>query len=125
VARRIARTLASSPGALPVYRYYYTHVRDYGPMAALRASHTAELPFVFHTWENEGYVATPGESALSDSLEGYWARLGAAGDPNGAGALPWTAYQPANDNVIVFDDTISTTSAVNDAKCNFWDSATP
>lgn len=124
-ARRIARAVASSPSAPPVFRYYYTHVRDYGPMAALRAAHTAELPFVFQTWSStEAYVATPAESALSDSMEGYWARLGATGDPNGGGALPWTAYQPANDNVIVFDDAISTTSAVNSAKCDFWDSVT-
>ena len=124
-ARRIARSLATSPSASPVYRYYYTHVRDYGPMVALRAAHTAELPFVFRTWSIESYVATQAETALSDALQGYWARLGATGNPNGGGALPWTQYQAANDNVIVFDDTISTDASVKTAKCDFWDSVSP
>ena len=124
-ARRIARSLSTSPGASPVYRYYYTHVRDYGPMVALRAAHTAELPFVFRTWSIESYVATSAETGLSDALQGYWARLGATGNPNGGGALPWTQYQAANDNVIVFDDTISTQANLKTAKCDFWDSVTP
>ena len=124
-ARRVARALARSPNAPPVFRYWYTHARDYGPLAAERAFHSAELPFVFRTWSNEGYVATPGEAALSDAIQGYWARFARAGDPNGGGALAWPRYDATTDPVVVLDDTLSTANGVADAKCDFWDSVSP
>lgn len=123
-ARRVARALAGSPGAKPVYRYYYTHARDYGPAAAERSFHTAELPFVFRTWPNEGYVATPAETALSDAMQSYWAAFAKAGDPNGGLAPAWSAYDAAADDVITLDDTIGQTNGVKSAKCDFWDSVT-
>jgi para-nitrobenzyl esterase len=124
-ARRIARAVAGSPSAPPVFRYYYTHVRAYGPAALARAFHTAELPFVFGTWSNEGYVATAAESAMSNSIQDYWSRFATTGDPNGGGAVAWTAYQTANDNLLVLDGTIASQPGPSAARCDYWDVVAP
>ena len=60
-ARRIARAMSTSQ-TQPVYRYFYTHTRAYGPTAGLRAFHAAEIPFIFDTFANESYVPTSAET---------------------------------------------------------------
>jgi hypothetical protein len=52
-----------------------------------------------------GYTPSAGEAALSDAMDGYWSRLAATGDPNGAGAVAWPRYDAGTDPVLLLDDT--------------------
>ena len=89
-ARTVARA-ARMGQTQPVYRYLFTHVADNAPAAlkALGAFHGSELHYVFDHLDVLGYVPSAGETALAAAIDGYWSRLGAAGDPNGQGAVTW------------------------------------
>lgn len=121
--RRALRAAAASQTE-PVRRYWFTHVAP-GLAAALRAYHTAELPFVFHTFAANGRIATPTEEQLSRTMQGYWARLAATGDPNGGDAPAWPAYAKATGSTVVLDDLIATADGVDEKGCDFWDSVDP
>jgi para-nitrobenzyl esterase len=122
--RRALRAAAAANFG-PVYRYYYRHTYDYGALAAVGPTHATELPFVFNSFGALGYIPTPAESALSATMEGYWVNFAAAANPNAAAAPLWPSYDPTQDNAIVLDDTISATSGIETANCDFWDSITP
>jgi para-nitrobenzyl esterase len=100
----------------PVYRYLYTHGLYGGP-----AMHGQEVPFVFGTFAAAYYGPSPAEQALSDELQSYWVNFAATGNPNGDGLPTWSAYNPAADNALTLDTTISDTSGVDAAGCNLWD----
>jgi para-nitrobenzyl esterase len=87
---------------------------------ALGAWHGGELPFVFQQLAIAGYVATAQEHALADAIDGYWGRLAASGDPNGAGAVAWPRWD-ATDPYLQLDDVIVAGKGVRTAKCDFWD----
>ena len=118
--RTVARAIAKS-GA-PVRRYLFDHTYESGNSAALGAGHYMDVPFQFHNLAIEGFVASPAEGALSDTMVGYWTRMAAQGDPNGAGAPVWPAYDAAADLTLVLDDIVHATPAgVRTAPCDFWD----
>ena len=120
-ARRALRAISAvTPGH--AYRYSYAHTMSLSQFWADRAFHTAEIPFVFDSFSAMPMVPTQNERELSASMQGYWARFAATGNPNGATALAWSPYVPANDNALVLDTPMSTTSAIKTANCDLWDS---
>ncbi len=121
-ATRAAARAARSGSASPVFRYYYTHTRTLGGLAALRAAHSLEIPFVFGSVGTNGDIATPSEMRLSDSMMSFWASLATRGDPNSPGGSAWFPYEIERDNAIVFDDTLTSIEAIEADKCDFWDS---
>jgi len=123
-ARRALRAVAKG-GKAAGYRYYFKHTYQLGPEAVLRAFHTAEIPFVFGTFSSLGYVPTPGESKLSETIQSYWGHFAATGTPTAAGAPLWEAYVASRDNAIVLDTTIEATDGIQTEKCDFWDSLLP
>ena len=121
-ARRIARAARASQ-AESVFRYFFTHALDSGTKRALGAYHGLELPFVFRTLTDVPlFFPSQLELALADLMGGYWSRLAAAGDPNGAGAPSWPRYEVASDPVILLDDAVTSGFGVRTANCDFWDS---
>jgi para-nitrobenzyl esterase len=119
-ARVVARTVADAQPE-PVYRYFFTHALE-GPARALGAFHGLELAFVFGTLgTTSGYRPSDAERALAEALIGYWTRFAAAGDPNGAGAVPWPAYDPATDPYLQLDTPIAAGMGVRTAHCDFWE----
>jgi para-nitrobenzyl esterase len=121
-ARTIARTAAASQSA-PVRRYFFTHaLENAGAVGkALGATHGLELAFVFHHLTVQGYVPSDEEEALALAMGGYWARLGATGDPNGEGAVSWPVYESVADTFLGLDVPIAAGAGIRTPECDFWD----
>jgi para-nitrobenzyl esterase len=120
-ARRIARA-ADAGQDQSVYRYWFTHRRRLGSLAALRAAHSFEIPFVFRSLGTIEDPATPAELALSETIQGYWSRHAAAGDPNGAGAPVWEPYHATRDDAIELRaEGSAMIDGVESDHCDFWD----
>jgi para-nitrobenzyl esterase len=116
-ARRIARA-AVAGGSPAVWRYWFTRTFTGGhPLGALDAFHTAELPFVFQTFDVVDYTPNTDDRALADAIGAAWARLATSGEPG----APWPAYDPARDTALVLDMPLAPTEQVRAARCDFWD----
>jgi para-nitrobenzyl esterase len=106
--RNVART-ASGAQRPPVWRYLFTHRYETDSyLNSLRAFHTAELNFVAGNFQEVYYTALPytaasDEIALSNEIIGYWTRLAATGNPNGAGAVNWLPYDATNEYILQLD----------------------
>ena len=123
-SRQIARAVAANQTER-VYRYFFTHALDNSPMLRpLGAWHGLELLFVFNHLNVAGYVPSPGEVALSESMIRYWTRFALTGDPNGV-ASPWPAYDVATDPYLALDNTIAAGAGVRTTRCDFWDKLSP
>jgi para-nitrobenzyl esterase len=86
------------------YLYYFTHEP---PVAAgqpnLRATHTAEIPYVFNnlkaprvypdTSSPELSAASEADRKLADIVSSYWVNFARTGNPNGRGLAAWPAYR--------------------------------
>jgi para-nitrobenzyl esterase len=86
------------------YLYYFTHEP---PVAAgqpkLRATHTAEIPYVFNnlkavrvypdTSSPELSAASEADRKLADIVSSYWVNFARTGNPNGTGLAAWPAYR--------------------------------
>jgi para-nitrobenzyl esterase len=90
----------------PLYYYDFEHVMPGYTAANYGSFHSSELPYVFGTLDAlAGRVWTPKDRDVSAILQGYWINFIKTGDPNG-GALPaWTAFDPAQDNVMALGAT--------------------
>jgi para-nitrobenzyl esterase len=119
-ARRIARAAASGQSQ-PVHRYLFTHSYSNSPLTALRAFHASDLPFVFQTFSAAAYLPTKDELELSAAIQGYWARLAGAGDPNAAAAPSWPKVDAQGDPLLILDTTIAAQSGYHTERCDFWD----
>ena len=118
-ARRAARALAGQ--GMPLFRYFFPHTRELDIYASLRAFHSAEIPFVFHTLGGTTDQASAGELGLADAMSGYWARFAGAHNPNGGTATAWEKYDVARDNAAVLDDAITAMDGVHTVGCDYWD----
>ena len=86
------------------YLYYFTHEPpvDSGK-PNLRATHTAEIPYVFNNLKAvrvfpdgsspELTSASEAERKLADIVSSYWVNFARTGNPNGKGLAPWPAYR--------------------------------
>jgi para-nitrobenzyl esterase len=63
----------------------------------------------------------PDERSLVDTIQGYWTRFAATGDPNGGSAVSWPKYSAANDPSIALDLTTTARTGYKMATCDFWD----
>ncbi len=125
-ARYDARAAAAGQSDEPVYRYLYSHVLDNASAAvkAWGAYHGLELVFVFRHLSIAGYVASAGEDALADAIDGYWSQLATAGEVNGGNnTVTWPAYDVATDSYLDLDDTLAAGQGVRTKYCDFWDAA--
>lgn len=118
-ARRTARSHAAAGNA--TYRYVFARLPTGTILPDLGAFHAAELLFLFGTHHPTfGRVGASGEE-LSDAMQGYWTRFTAIGDPNGAGAVPWPAYDGATDPYLRLDVPVEAQAGYLTAECDFWD----
>ncbi len=116
--RRAARAFADSGGTAYLYEFAYPFQISVAPGA--RAAHGFELPFIF----GNGLVGTQltdTEQPLADNMIAYWTRFARTGNPNGAGAPAWPAYDTAGDKNVVLDLPIGTLAGYKKARCDFWD----
>jgi len=124
--RRLAR-VASEHQTAPVFRYHFTWTAPGVGGAAVGATHGLELPFVFATFAAiaPGFVPTAEDTALSAALQGYWARLAATGDPNGASAVIWPLYDTATDPFLGLDRTIAAGAGLASDECDALEALIP
>jgi para-nitrobenzyl esterase len=122
--RDFARTVSGSQRP-SVWRYLFTHTYENdASLKAVRAFHTAELPFVSGNLETgvlvNPYSPSSAETALSNAMMDYWARFAATGDPNGSGsAAQWLPYD-AGENMLQLDDMIvNLAGSYRNAQCDF------
>jgi len=124
--RTVARATAGSNRS-PVWRYFYTHAFENDPsLLPYGAFHTAELFFLFGNFNDGqqaggGIVYTPSSAdlAFSGAMMGYWTRFAATGNPNGAGAVQWPAYDPTTDSMFELDDTSASINGYHNSQCDY------
>ncbi len=116
-----------------VYLYYFTHEppTERGK-PNLRATHTAEIPYVFDnlkaarvfpdTSSPELSSASPAERKLADIISSYWVNFARTGDPNGAGLATWPAYKDkATGRAMILGDSQQPEAAPTAAKFELYD----
>jgi para-nitrobenzyl esterase len=108
-----------------VWRYLYIHrYENNATLNLYRAFHTAELYFVFGN-EQEGplgvgpYTPTAAEVTFAGQMMGYWTRFAATGNPNGAGAVQWPAYDSTTDAMLQLDDTFVQINGYHNPQCDY------
>jgi para-nitrobenzyl esterase len=117
-ARRTARAQAAA-GA-DVYLYAFEHPPEEPIEPGLGVFHIAEVSFVFGV--DDGLVTLqPDERPLVDTIQGYWTRFAATGDPNGGSAVSWPKYKATDDASIALNLTTTTRTGYKMATCDFWD----
>ncbi len=116
--RRAARALSAA--GLNTHLYHF----QYGPQSLfgdLGAFHSAEIKFVFG---NPGQLTplpfTDEELAMSAEMMHYWTSEG-FGSPDWPSPVYWPLYEPATEEHLVLDLTISTGSDLRRKQCDFWD----
>ena len=86
------------------YLYYFTHEPPTAPgQPNLRATHTAEIPYVFNnlkaarvfpdTSSPELTSASAADIKLADIVSSYWVNFARSGDPNGKGLAAWPLFR--------------------------------
>ena len=118
-ARNTVRALVEGQSE-PVYRYYYTHTVETGPLRFLGAFHGAELFFVFGHIDTTNATPSTAERQLSDAMIGYWSRFAAEGNPNGGGAPEWPTAKKGSDPYLQLDTTPKAGDGVRTAQCDLW-----
>jgi para-nitrobenzyl esterase len=86
----------------------------------LGATHGAEIAYVFGSVGPD--VIGEDDLALSATLQGYWGRFAATGDPNGGNDLAWPLFSADDDVRLNFDVTLSTVDDFRSDLCALWES---
>lgn len=120
---------ASGANRPPVWRYLYIHRYENDPtLNALRAFHTADVPFVFGTPQfifGGPYTPSAAEVTFAGQMMGYWLRLAKTGDPNGPGATSWPRYNAATDSILQLDETQTVINGYHSPQCDFFSTLLP
>ncbi len=74
------------------FLYHFTYIGA-GKFAELGAFHSEEEMFLSRRFWT-GWIAQPGDAALSRAIIRYWAQFVKTGDPNGPGLPDWPTYKP-------------------------------
>jgi para-nitrobenzyl esterase len=128
--RNLARAAAGA-NRPPVWRYLYIHRYENDPtLNALRAFHTADVPFVFGTPQfilGGPYTPSTAEVNFAGQMMGYWSRFAKTGDPNGSGAVQWPHYDASTEAMLQLDDTPNNLIVINgyhNTQCDYFSTLT-
>ncbi len=82
------------------------------------AAHAVELLYVFGNFELPFARPSAAERNVQAAMQGYWTRFAATGDPNGAGAPDWPAFDTTDEPYVIFADPITTDTALGRDVCD-------
>lgn len=98
VARRWSRKA-------PAYVYYFDHVDEADRARRARASHGAEIYYVFETLglqPADPPTPSPTDEQLAREMHARWVAFARTGSPNLEDAAPWPAYSVHEDRTMLF-----------------------
>ena len=116
-------------GGAPVYRFHFERPSPgdrYHP-ASSGVFHSSEIEYVFGNLRvRPDAPFTPGDDALSETMQNYWVNFAKTGDPNGSGLPEWPAYTQADGwQVMHLDVNPAARPDTTRARYEFLRSATP
>jgi para-nitrobenzyl esterase len=115
------------------YLYYFTHEPPTDPGTPnLRATHTAEIPYVFNNLKAvrvypdnsspELTSASAADRTLADIVSSYWVNFARTGNPNGKGLAVWPQFKDkATGRAMVLGDTQQPQTDAPRAKFDLYD----
>ena len=112
----------AAAAGLDVFLYNFDRPIPIPALAALDlgATHGAEIAYVFGSIGPD--VIGEDDLALSATMQRYWGRFAATGDPNGGNDLTWPMFSADDDMRLNFDVTLSTVPGFRSDVCALWES---
>jgi carboxylesterase type B len=103
-----------------VYTYFWTHASPAQGQHPRRASHGAEIEFVFDNLDPGSAGWTDEDREISATVSAYWANFAATGDPNGPDLPRWPAYSADSATVMEIGDHFGPIPVAEPARLDFW-----
>jgi carboxylesterase type B len=119
-----ASRFVAEQGDATTYTYQFDKVSNFNPFptvpaCATQVCHTAELPYVFNSAANLGFMFTPEEETLSRQMVGYWGSFAHPDhNPNTDGQPNWPSF-PGKNYLLL--DSPPTPAVDPPHNCDFWD----
>lgn len=104
----------------PTYTYYFDREIPWPAHPEFGAFHGAEIPYVFGTLDRLDRPWSATDRALSETMLGYWARFVKTGDPNGASAPRWPAFDPAAQSTMRLGETTGPRPVADAERLALW-----
>ena len=97
---------AQAAGGAPSYLYYFSYVGGRFRPAMTRATHAAEIQYVFEYWGRRTpmSVVTDEDKAMASLMHACWVSFAKTGKP-ACGPAAWPAYDPKTDQRMEFGAT--------------------
>lgn len=103
------------------YMSYFTSGRNIEGFTKLRAFHTVEIDFLFHT-DQGSFGLTEAEKVLSRGMMSHWASFAYTGNPNAdAAGVAWPKFDVENEQYIEFNTKKVAAQPELFPECDFWD----
>lgn len=102
-ARFVARQMTAQ-GA-PSWLYRFDYVTDSERPKITSAPHAGELSYLFDQMDKryDSSQVTNRDRAVAKTFHQYFVNFAKSGDPNGAGLPPWSKFDPAKLDIMMFD----------------------
>ncbi|MEW1860839.1 carboxylesterase family protein [Streptomyces sp. NPDC088194] len=104
----------------PAYTYFWTHPSPAQGQSPRRASHGAEIEFVFGNLDPGAAPWTDEDRAVSATVSAYWANFAATGDPNGPGLPHWPVYAAGSPTVMEIGGRFGPIPVADQVRLDFW-----
>ncbi len=82
------------------YEYFFTRAIPWPEHPEFGAFHTSEIPYVFNNLKTLNRPWSSIDSLVAKRMSSYWVNFVKSGNPNGKGLPNWSAFQPANEEVM-------------------------
>jgi len=107
----------------PVFLYLFTHTEPGAQAARYGAFHSAEIPYVFQTFDKSPERPFSAlDRQLSVTMASYWINFVKTGNPNGAGLPEWPAFDAKSPTLMELGDKPSAQPVLTPQKRKLYDS---